>query len=104
VPPAGLCRGPQHYLDARASLAPHLKACLPSTVEQILRVVESKKVAPFLALTLATRPPGSQPSDEPLCALCRETPESPTHLIHHCSGLPKAMRGERAAIIQLRYF
>jgi hypothetical protein len=51
----------------------HLKPCLPSSVEQTLLVVESKKVAPFLAElggtgnaalrlqahTLATRPPGS---------------------------------------------
>jgi hypothetical protein len=39
----------QSYLAERHNLPPHLKPRLPSNAEQTLLVVESKKVAPFLA-------------------------------------------------------
>jgi hypothetical protein len=108
----------EHYLAERRNLPSHSKPCLPSSVEQIVLVVESKKVAPFLselgdmgraalrlqAPTLATCPSGPRPTDEPQCALCHQQPESPMHLLHHCSGLPADIRAERADLMKTRAF
>jgi hypothetical protein len=90
----------EHYLAQRPRLLPHLKPRLPSSVEQAQLVVEFKKVAPVLfgldgvgraavrlqAPTLATCPAGPRPTGEPRCALCRQQPDSPVHLLHHCRG------------------
>jgi hypothetical protein len=108
----------EHYLAERRNLPSHPKPCLPSSVKQTLLVVESKNAAPFLselgdtgraalrlqAPTLATCPPGPRPTGEPQCALCHQQPESPTHLLHHCSGLPADTRAERAGLTKTRAF
>jgi hypothetical protein len=106
----------EHYLAEQRNLPSRLKPCLPSSVEQTVLVVESKKVAPFLpelggvgraalrlqAPTLATCPPGPRPTGEPQCALCHQQPESPVHLLHHCSGVPADTRVERADLVKTR--
>jgi hypothetical protein len=79
----------QDYLAERPNLPPRLKPRLPSSVDQVLLVVESKKVAPFLselgdtgrvalrlqAPTLATCPPGPRPTNP--SALCATSSRSP---------------------------
>jgi hypothetical protein len=94
----------EHYLAERRNLPSHLKPCLPSSVEQTVLVVESKKVATFLselgdmgraalrlqAPTLATCPSGPRPTDEPLAV--RSVP--PTAGVP-CAPAPSLQRAAR---------
>jgi hypothetical protein len=93
-----------------ASAQVHVRPCMPSTPADIRKVVASNKVAPFLqefgdlarvSLRLQTSTLAICPStnDEPMCRLCGEggeEPESPTHLVTDCKGLPQDMGEERA--------
>jgi hypothetical protein len=103
----------RHYLSKRSALPQYLKACLPSSLEETLTVVRSKKVAPFLAesgdlgraaLRLQAPTLAICPSTrhEPMCELCGTEPESPMHLLHRCRALPQTMLRERAELLQQR--
>jgi hypothetical protein len=97
----------QQYLADRRGLQRHVRPCMPSNREDIRKVIASNKVASFLqefgdmaraALRLQAPILAVCPSTngEPICKLCGEEPESPTHLVTDCSGLPQDMRQERA--------
>jgi hypothetical protein len=89
------------WSEERSALPRYLQACVPSTFEETLKAVTTNKVAPFLqsagdlgratlrlqAETLAVFPSRAG-RPEPMCALCGREPETPTHLLHRCRGLP----------------
>jgi hypothetical protein len=95
-----------HYLADRRGLQDHIRPCMPSTHKDIRKAVASNKVAPFLrefgdmaraALRLQAPILAICPSTngEPMCQLCGKEPESPSHLVNWCRGLPQDMLEER---------
>lgn len=80
----------QQYLADRRGLQTHVRPSMPGNLEDIRKVIASNKVASFLqefgdmaraALRLQAPILAVCPSTngEPMCKLCGEQPESPTH-------------------------